>query len=194
MDTKPTSRMSQRTKSVVLWLVLLTIFMFFFGYMLVPLYNVMCKALGINGKPSMLSFNNTELVDMTRTIRVQFIATNNASLPWDFRPKIKQIELHPGENAKLAFFAQNNSDRLMTVQAVPSITPGLAAVHLKKTECFCFTQQTLKPHQSMDMPLIFHLDNTLPKNINEVTLSYTLFEFKKPVDGNKIQGKLVHIR
>ena len=64
----------------------------------------------------------------------------------------------------------------MIVQAIPSVTPGIAAKYLKKTECFCFTQQTLGGHEAMDMPLLFHLDPALPKYIKTVTLSYTLFD------------------
>lgn len=84
--------------------------------------------------------------------------------------------MHPGEIVKLAFYAENKTDYTMTVQAIPSVTPGIAAKYLKKTECFCFTQQTLNGHEAMNMPLLFHLDTDLPKNVNTVTLSYTLFD------------------
>lgn len=179
-NTKPRSH-----KKIILWLLLIVIGMFCFGYALVPLYNVICNAWGINGKTNPNAVANHSLIDKSRTITVQFIATNNENLPWEFRPKTKRIEIHPGENAKIAYFAKNNSNHTMTVQAIPSVTPGLAAAHLKKTECFCFNQQTLKAHQSMDMPLIFHLDNDLPKNIHEVTLSYTLFKSTKTVTKKK---------
>lgn len=174
-------------KKIVLLLSLFAFAMLLFGYALVPLYNVLCQALGINGKTNTTSIKNTALVDRSRNVSMQFLATNNAQLPWTFYPNIKKITLHPGENTKLTYYAKNNSNQTMTVQAVPSVTPGLAAAHLKKTECFCFRQQTLKPHQSMDMPIIFHLDNTLPKNIHEVTLSYTLFAIHKKK--NKIHQK-----
>ena len=125
-------------KRIVIVLSLIVIAMFGFGYALVPLYNVLCQAWGINGKTSDTAVNSTALVDPSRTITVQFLATNNANLPWEFRPTVKKIELHPGENAKVTYFAKNNSNTTMTVQAVPSVTPSLAAAHLKKTECFCF--------------------------------------------------------
>ena len=73
----------------------------------------------------------------------------------------------------------------MTVQAIPSVTPGYAARYLKKTECFCFNQQTLKAGQSMDMPIIFHLETDLPKKVHELSLSYTLFKSTKKVSGKK---------
>lgn len=64
----------------------------------------------------------------------------------------------------------------MTVQAIPSVSPGLAARFLKKTECFCFTQQTFNPGQQRDMPVLFHIDQHLPRDINTITLAYTLFD------------------
>jgi cytochrome c oxidase assembly protein subunit 11 len=169
----------RRQQKVVVSLVLLTLCMFGFAFALVPMYNKMCQALGINGKPSMLVQNYDEkhaLVEKDRTILVQFIATQNPSLPWTFQPEIKQIEVHPGAVAKLSFYAENRTSQQMTVQAIPSVTPGLAAKYIKKTECFCFARQTLDGHEAMHMPLLFFLDTDLPKSIHTITLSYTLFD------------------
>lgn len=165
-------------KRLLVTLVLIGIGMFGFGYAMVPLYNTFCSVLGINGKtggPVVYNEKNA-VVDMTRTITVEFLTTNNESLPWTFHPNKTSIEIHPGEQTKVTFFAKNNADKVMTVQAIPSVTPGIAAKYLKKTECFCFTAQTLKSHDARDMPVLFHLDPKLPKNINTVTLSYTLFD------------------
>lgn len=169
----------KKNKRLLIWLSAIGVGMFFFGYALVPLYNVMCSAWGINGKSSMRADPNDTNIDKSRLITVQFLGNTNANLPWQFKPLTHTITLHPGENAKLSFYAKNLSDHTMTVQAIPSITPGLAAKHLKKTECFCFTQQTFQSQQAMQMDVIFHIDTELPKNINTLTLSYTLFEFKK---------------
>lgn len=174
------SSQSKRLKRLVLWLSLLAVAMFFFSYALVPLYNVICKQLGVNGKPANYSVANDSTIDETRSIKVEFLSTVNADLPWEFKPLTKSITVHPGENTKLSFYAKNHSNHTMTVQAIPSVTPGNAAKHLKKTQCFCFTQQTLRAHHDMTMPIIFHLDNTLPEDIHELTLSYTLFEIKNP--------------
>lgn len=168
----------QRIKLLV-GLVLLTVGMFGFAFALVPLYNRMCQALGINGKTSMLVQNYDEkhaLVDKDRTVLVQFVATQNSSLPWKFYPEVKQIKVHPGAVAKLSFYAENSTPEQMTVQAIPSVTPGLAAKYIKKTECFCFARQTLAGHEAMHMPLLFFLDTDLPKSIHTITLSYTLFD------------------
>lgn len=153
--------------------------MFGFGYVLVPIYNVMCKSFGINGKPSNSVEAMDNRIDYSRTVTVQFLSNRNNYLPWKFVPMVKSIKVHPGENTKVAFFAQNETDEEMIVQAIPSVTPGLAAKHLKKTECFCFTKQMMKGKQGMAWPLLFHLDNDLPKNIRTVTLSYTLFDITK---------------
>jgi len=157
-------------------LIIIGIAMFGFGYLLVPFYNVFCKALGINGKPNSVSIVNDSVIDKTRTVRVEFIATNNESLQWIFRPMETRITLHPGEDRRIAYFAQNLSDHDMVIQAIPSITPGIAAKHFKKTECFCFTQQYFKAHESMEMQVLFHLDPALPKKVKTITLSYTVFD------------------
>jgi cytochrome c oxidase assembly protein subunit 11 len=170
---------------------LVVIGMFGFGYAMVPLYNVMCKALGINGKTGDASAPSVA-IDYKRMITVQFLATNNANLPWKFYPMTPSIRIHPGQNAQVAFFAENDSGKTMTVQAIPSVTPGLAAKYLKKTECFCFNQQTLNNKQSMKMPLIFHIEVDVPSEVHTLTLAYTLFDAtniaKKKTGTGRIQS------
>lgn len=164
---------------LLLILTLIVLGMFAFGFALVPIYNSLCKTLGINGKtnPEAIAYDVSKAtIDKEREILVEFVATNNSGIPWAFYPKTKKIKVHPGAIVKLAFYAENKTDHRMTVQAIPSVTPGIAAKYLKKTECFCFTQQTLNGHEAMDMPLLFHLDTALPENVKTVTLSYTLFD------------------
>lgn len=152
--------------------------MFAFGFALVPIYNTLCKSLGVNGK---VSLKKAEAVagnydPSSRIVTVEFVATNNSGVPWNFYPKTQKIKVHLGEIAKLYFYAENKTSNTMTVQAIPSVTPGIAAKYIKKTECFCFTQQTLGGHEAMNMPLLLHIDKDLPKNINTITLAYTLFD------------------
>lgn len=176
---------NQRNKKLVGFLFLMVIGMFGFGFALVPIYNSLCNTLGINGKikNEAVAYEPGKVkIDTKRLVEVQFVATNNSGLLWDFYPKVQKISVHPGEIAKLAFYAENKTDHQMTVQAIPSITPGIAAKYLKKTECFCFTQQTLKGHEAMDMPLLFHLDAELPEQVNTITLSYTLFDVSDRVN------------
>ncbi len=175
----------EKTSMTRKWMVRLSIFavaMFGFGYALVPIYDLMCKELGINGKTGgpVLAAKSTQ-VDKSRTITVQFLTTQNAKLGkhWEFYPKITSIEVHPGENKQVNFIAKNDTNAKMTVQAIPSVTPSLAAKYLKKTECFCFEQQTLTAHEKADMPLVFHVDRDIPKEYHTITLSYTLFNANK---------------
>lgn len=169
---------------LIISLALIVLAMFAFGFALVPIYKSICQSLGINGKTNTESIAydaKTAKIDREREVIVEFIATNNGGVPWAFYPKIKKIKVHPGEIAKLAFYAENKTKHRMTVQAIPSVTPGIAAKYLKKTECFCFTQQTLNGHEAMNMPLLFHLDQELPANIKIITLSYTLFDVSNKV-------------
>ncbi|KTD31534.1 cytochrome c oxidase assembly protein [Legionella israelensis] len=164
---------------LIVKLLCVVIGMFAFGFALVPIYNSLCKSLGINGRTNAqaVAYDVQKIkIDKTRMVTVEFVATNNSSVPWAFYPKTRKLKVHPGDIARLAFYAENKTNYPMTVQAIPSVTPGIAAKYLKKTECFCFTQQTLNGHEAMDMPLLFHLDPELPKYVKTVTLSYTLFD------------------
>lgn len=164
---------------LLLKLAVLVIGMFGFGFALVPIYNTLCKTLGINGKIGQqvaLEAARSVKMDAKRQVTVEFVATNNEGVQWAFYPETRKVSVHPGEVARLSFYAENRTDHSMVVQAVPNVTPAIAAKYLKKTECFCFTQQTLNGHEAMHMPLLFHLDPELPENIRTVTLSYTLFD------------------
>ena len=168
----------KRNVKLLILLTAIVIGMFGFAFALVPIYNTLCKTLGINGKtnPEAIAYDVSKAKIEKREVLVEFIATNNGGVPWKFYPKVNKLRVHPGEIARLAFYAENTTDHAMVVQAIPSVTPGIAAKYLKKTECFCFTQQTLNGHEGMDMPLLFHLDPDLPNNVKTITLSYTLFD------------------
>lgn len=172
--------MSARPKShkrLILILACGVLFMFGFCYMLVPLYQLICKQEGINGK-SVLSAATVDpgmQVDTTRTIKVYFTTVLHNDLKFKFIPLQRTIEIHPGEKKLIYFYAENQTGTELTVQAVPSITPVDAARFLKKTECFCFTQQYFFKNEKADMPVYFFIDPKIPKEIKEVTLSYTLF-------------------
>lgn len=169
--------MQTENRKLLAILLLVVIGMFGFGFAMVPIYNSLCKSLGINGKITEANRSEISLSqDNNRILKVEFVATNNSSVPWKFYPTVKQVELHPGEMYRLSFYAENKTNHKMIVQAIPSITPGLAAKYLKKTECFCFAQQALNGHEAMYMPLLFHVDKDIPRNINTITLSYTLFD------------------
>ena len=144
---------------------------------MVPLYNVMCDVLGINGKTSGTAYTAVPAaVDTSREITVQFIATNNNDMPWVFRPEVRQVTVHPGEATDTVFYAANPTTDMMVAQAIPSVTPSRAAGFFHKTECFCFDQQPLDGKASAQMPLQFVVDQDLPEDIRTITLSYTLFD------------------
>lgn len=169
----------QKNKKILIILIFACVFMFAFSFALVPFYNVICRVLGITGKTNTTSIENKSISDHSRTITVQFLATANSELSWNFYPETKQISIYPGENKKIFYIAKNNTDHVITAQAVPSVTPGLAGQYFKKIECFCFRKQTLQAHQQIRMPVIFYIDPQLPKKIHEITLSYSLFQVKK---------------
>lgn len=156
-------------------LLLLVVLMFAFGFALVPLYTVMCKAFGINGKTGD-QYQGSQVIDESRKVRVQFLSTNSADMVWGFYPKAQELDVHPGAVNQMLFVAQNPTDKPMTAQAVPSISPGTAAVYFHKTECFCFTQQVLQPGERIEMPVRFIVDRALPAEVKHLTLAYTLFD------------------
>jgi len=167
------------TRRTVVRSILVACGMFAFGFALVPLYNVFCKVTGLNGKtdPDPYLYKATEAkVDSSRDIKVQFIATKNAGMIWDFSPSTPQVTVHPGEPGLLTFVAKNPTDKRMIGQAIPSVTPFEATNYLHKVECFCFTTQTLEAGEEKVMPLRIIVDQDLPKHIKKLTLSYTLFD------------------
>ena len=169
----------QSTHRTVLRSILVACGMFAFGFAMVPLYNVFCQVTGLNGKtdPDPYLYKAAEAkVDTSREIKVQFVATKNAGMGWDFSPSTPQVTVHPGEPGLLTFVARNPSDKRMIGQAIPSVTPFEATNYLHKVECFCFTTQTLEAGEEKVMPLRIIVDQDLPKHIKKLTLSYTLFD------------------
>ena len=156
--------------------------MFGFGFAMVPLYNVFCDLTGLNGKVG----GRVEAVeveaDLNRTVMVEFVANVNQTMPWEFRPEVSRMEVHPGKVYRTSFYAQNRTERVMVGQAIPSVSPGVAAQHFKKTECFCFTEQQFAAGEGRDMPVMFMVDNELPDDVEVVTLSYTFFDKQKAVN------------
>ena len=151
--------------------------MFGFGFAMVPLYDLICEVTGLNGKTaSQYSLDGVEAVDEKRTVTIQFLANNNADMPWEFRPKVRSMKVNPGKLNEVSFYIRNVTDKTMIAQAVPSVSPNRVAEYLHKTECFCFEQQQLADGEDLDMPLRFIIDNNLPKEVTTLTLSYTLYD------------------
>lgn len=148
--------------------------MFGFGFALVPFYNELCTALGINSLESAAAVVNTQ-VDRSRTVVIEFDA-NTHDLPWRFKPLVRHVSVHPGELTTVEYEVVNERATPVTGQAVPSYGPQYAAEYFKKVQCFCFTQQTLAPGETRRMPVTFVVDPKLPKSITSIALSYTFFE------------------
>lgn len=156
------------------------VLMFGFGFALVPLYDVFCEITGINGRLVNNNQAQSTLVDKSRTVRLQFTTSVAPGMPWQFKPHVNYVDVHPGESKVVKFLASNQSDANITGQAIPSVSPGVASLYLNKTECFCFQQQILKSGESVDMGLVFFVSTEIPADIKTLTLSYTLFNVTDP--------------
>jgi cytochrome c oxidase assembly protein subunit 11 len=163
-------------------LAVVTVGMFAFGYALVPIYKSICEMTGINilalgeqviaGKKTTVAANTQ--VDTSRTITVEFDA--NSRGPWDFKPAMRSLQVHPGELATVMYEFQNIQNRRMSAQAIPSYAPQQASAHFNKIECFCFTQYTLEAGEKKSWPVAFVIDPKLSRDVKTITLSYTFFE------------------
>jgi len=155
-------------------LALVAIGMFGFAFALVPFYNQICVALGINSIESASAVTNTQ-VDRSRTVTIE-LDSNTHNLPWRFRPLQGYVTVHPGELTTVEYEIVNVREAPVTGQAVPSYGPQRAGEYFQKVECFCFTQQTLAAGETRRMPVVFVVDPKLPKDVNTIALSYTFFE------------------
>lgn len=157
-------------------LALLAVGMFGFAFALVPLYTVFCELTGINGKTSgRVATIEPTAQNSDRIVTIQFLAKVGTGLPWEFRPTERQLRVRLGEIYTTTYFARNHAGKAITGQAVPSVAPGVAALHLQKIECFCFNQQVLAENEDVEMPVQFFVDKQLPEDIHTLSLSYTMY-------------------
>jgi cytochrome c oxidase assembly protein subunit 11 len=159
-------------------MVLLAFGMFGFGYLMVPLYDIICDVTGLNGKTGRVSASTVVPVVAAdeREIIVEFVASINQGGSWVFEPSVKSMTVNPGQLYNTSYYAENLTDKTVVAQATPSVSPFAAARYFNKTECFCFTRQEFEPRGSRDMPLTFIIDPDIPVNVDRVTLSYTFFK------------------
>ncbi len=186
MSTEQNQERSEKvdkTTKTVKKLVLVVFAMFGFGFAMVPLYDVFCDITGLNGKTATTAAQvNEDGIDESRTITVQFISRTAKGIPWQFEPMINEIKVHPGEMKLVKFYAKNESARDIIGQAVPSVSPGKAAIYFQKIECFCFNSQPLKAQEDIEMALQFYVDAELPEEVSTITLSYTLYDITSAVE------------
>ena len=149
---------------------------FAFTFSLVPLYRIACeKVFGIRLEQGPGQVANAA-AKVARTVTVQFDGGVNSKLPWAFHPEQLTMQVVPGEVNEALYFARNDSQNAIVGSAVPSVAPARASGYFTKTECFCFTAQTLQPGESRDMPVRFIVDQDLPADVKTITLSYTFFK------------------
>ena len=150
---------------------------FAFTFSLVPLYRLACeKVFGIRLDNSAAEAGAIARPASARTVTVEFDGGVNSKLPWEFSPNQPTMQVRPGEQYETTFHARNTSDRTLVGSAVPSVAPARASGYFSKTECFCFTAQTLLAGETRDMPVRFIIDPDLPADVSTITLSYTFFK------------------
>lgn len=168
------------TNNIVVKLVAVAVIMFGFGYALVPLYDAFCRITGFGGKTDIIeeaAANQSLALD--REVAVTFTSHSHTSLPWEFKPITRGLDVKVGEVQEAVFYVKNYSDRPITGMSTFNVTPPKAGFHFKKTECFCFTKQVLQPGEEKEMLVRFLLDPALPQDVQELTLSYTFFDNEK---------------
>ena len=150
---------------------------FGFAFALVPLYRIACeKVFGVRLEQGPVAAAKDKADPHARWVTVQFDGGVNSKLPWAFAPEQESMRVQVGRQYEAKYFARNTADRAIVGSAVPSVAPARASGYFNKTECFCFTAQTLQAGEARDMPVRFIIDPALPDDINTITLSYTFYK------------------
>jgi cytochrome c oxidase assembly protein subunit 11 len=169
----------RRNSEGVLKMVGVALLAFAFTFSLVPLYRLACeKVFGVRLSRSAIGDAQATAPSTAkgRVITVQFDGSTNSKLPWEFSPKQVSMQVRVGQQYATSYFARNTSAHTVVGSAVPSVAPARASGYFGKTECFCFTAQTLQAGEARDMPVRFIVDPNLPADISTLTLSYTFFK------------------
>ncbi|HXV25307.1 MAG TPA: cytochrome c oxidase assembly protein [Alphaproteobacteria bacterium] len=147
----------------------------------VPLYRLFCQVTGFGGTPQRVEANAVPVQTIAdRVVTIRFNADVNSGLPWSFQPAQPSLRVRVGEQALAFYRATNHSDRPVTGVATFNVTPDKAGAYFSKIACFCFTEQTLSPGQSVEMPVTFFVDPAILQDrglddVDTITLSYTFF-------------------
>lgn len=147
-----------------------------------PLYRAFCQITGYEGTPR-IGAQALGIGRGTRVMHVRFDANVGGGLPWRFEPEQPQVDVVTGQTATVFYKVTNESDEAVTARAVYNVGPPSIGAYFDKVACFCFSDQTLKPHQTLEMPVVFFLDPALEKDetmngVAEVVLSYTFYRQK----------------
>ena len=152
-------------------------------YASVPLYRLFCQATGFGGTVQRAEAAPKQVLD--KTVSIRFDANTSGKLPWNFHPVLPAVRVKFGEQTMAHFEAVNHSSETLTGSAVFNVSPPQAGAYFNKIQCFCFTEQTLKPGEKVDMPVVFFVDPDMLKDpdaveVDEITLSYTFYPVDKP--------------
>jgi len=169
----------RRNKLTLRMLVLAALAMLALGFASKPLYDTFCKITGYGGTTRTAQTNTSEVLD--RVITIAFDSNVSGGLPWDFKPDVRSVDVNVGRSNLAYYTVTNTSNRAVTGTATFNVTPIKAGPYFIKTECFCFTEQTLEAGQTMSFPVLFHIDSQIEDekrldDIKDITLSYTFFE------------------
>lgn len=167
--------LQQKNRRTTRRLALVAVGMFGFGFALWPLYNVFCQVTGLGGRAVQVSANNDQAVASDRIVSIRFDGSVNSSLPWEFAAVEKVGEFNLGVPSRALYTAMNVGNGPITGQATYNVSPPEASLYFVKTECFCFTEQTLAANESKEMPVYFYIKPDLPEHIKDITLSYTFY-------------------
>ena len=186
---------NNKNRLTILALTAVVFGMFAFGFVIAPLYKLICEIAGIQTvevsvkQPVAYTLAAT---DAGRQITVKFDTTVSADLPWTFRSLERSVTVQPGKINQARFMAQNLAEVSVTGQAIPSIVPWQAADYFTKTECFCFRKQELGPGEAREMVVKFMVSPGLPAAIRTLTLSYT-FMNHDPEAAKKSRSATIHV-
>jgi cytochrome c oxidase assembly protein subunit 11 len=170
------AELALRNRRLMGKLVVIAVGMLGFGFAMVPMYRQICDAIGITDSRTVGSVNTQ--VDTSREVKVELVA-NSAGLAWRFEALDRAVTLNPGQLATVRYRVVNDLDRAVTAHATMNTAPAAAARYIEKTECFCFTDQTLQPGESREMPVVFRVSADAPRSLTTISLSYTFFEARK---------------
>lgn len=160
---------------------LVALFFVGFGFALVPLYDVICNITGFNGRTNAMAqapAQNTQ-VDQSRWVTVEFLSHTMPGVGITLAPETFSMKVHPGAVIHTHYVARNDTAQPFVGQAIPSVTPAIAAPYFQKIDCFCFSQQSFQPGEERSMPVVFVVKPDLSRDLSTITLSYTFFEAVK---------------
>lgn len=153
------------------------------SYAAVPFYNWFCRATGFGGTTQVATSAPTQVTN--RAVTVRFDSNIQGGLPWKFVPEQDEVHIKIGEVATVYYSVTNQSASTTTGQASYNVTPLTVGSYFTKINCFCFTEQTLAPHEKRDMAVVFYVDPSMLQDsdqngTNTITLSYTFYPVKNP--------------